>query len=306
MEEQSLAAPVSSAKSARRKRDNRLLILSIVIVSVASFAVLGLLVRSLLTVDDRPLQSVDQRDAVVAVAQAKANPTKLDAQVAAASASILTRDYEAALLYADRAVKLDPKSLSVKLLKAQALQASGDLKRARTVLKEVQKSVSKSTTLYANASAVLALIDEAEGKLEAAVEDMKVAKGGNPTNTDLLVRLAALQERIGKKDDAAATYGEALQYIPDLQVSLSALRAMKSGPADYELAKVAWQSGNKDEARRLMEQAAKESPKVAWLQVALGDFRVMIGDKPGAKVAYQAALSIDPANKEAKAGLDSL
>ena len=81
---------------------------------------------------------------------------------------------------------------------------------------------------------------------------------------------------------------------------------MKSGPADYELAKVAYQAGKKDEARRLMEQAATESPKVAWLQVALGDFRKLIGDTAGAKTAYEAALAIDPANAEAKAGLDSL
>jgi hypothetical protein len=55
-----------------------------------------------------------------------------------------------------------------------------------------------------------------------------------------------------------------------------------------------------------MEQAAKGAPNVAWLQVALGEFRAMTGDKEGARSAYQAALSIDPANEEAKAGLDAL
>jgi predicted negative regulator of RcsB-dependent stress response len=55
-----------------------------------------------------------------------------------------------------------------------------------------------------------------------------------------------------------------------------------------------------------MEQAASGSPGVAWLQVALGDFRAMIGDKEGARSAYQKALSIEPANEEAQAGLESL
>ncbi len=306
MEEQSPALPVASTQSSRRKRGNRLLIVSIVIVSLASFAVLGLLVTSLLTLDNRPLESVAQRDVVVAVAQAEANPRNLDAQMAAASTSVLVEDYEQALLYANRAVKLNPKSADAKMVKARALQASGDLKQARTLLEEIRKAEAESSALYAGTSLVIAAIDEAEGKPAAAVEGLKVAQAADPTNTDLLVHLAGLQERIGKKDEAAASYGEALRYIPDLEPALAALRAMKSGPADYQLAKAAWQVGNKDEARRLMEQAAKESPMVAWVQVALGEFLVMIGDKDGAKNAYQAALLIDPANEEAKAGLDSL
>ena len=160
--------------------------------------------------------------------------------------------------------------------------------------------------MYARATLVLAVIDEAEGKLAAAIENLKVAQAADPTNTDIIVQVASLQERTGKKDDAAESYGEALRYIPDLEPALVALRAMKSGPADYQLAMVAWEAGNKDEARRLMEQAAKESPKLAWVQVALGDFRVLIGDTEGARIAYQAALSVDPANEEAKARLDSL
>jgi tetratricopeptide (TPR) repeat protein len=296
----------SKTKSSRRKRGNRLLIVGIVIVSLASFAVLGLFVRSLLTVNSRPLQSVEQRDAVVAVAAAQANPRNIGAQMAASSTSVLAGEYEQALLYANRAVKLDPKSLEAKLAKADALRGGGDLKQARVLLQEIRKQDADSTGMYARATLILAVIDEAEGKLPAAIEDLKVAQAADPTNTDIIVHLAGLQERTGKKDDAAESYGEALKYIPDLERALVALRAMKSGPADYQLAMIAWEAGNKDEARRLMEQAAKESPKIAWVQVALGDFRVLIGDTEGARVAYQAALSVDPANEEAKARLDSL
>ena len=56
MEEQSLAVPVySNGKTSRKKRSNRWLIVAIVIVSLASFVVLGLLVTSILTVNSRPL-----------------------------------------------------------------------------------------------------------------------------------------------------------------------------------------------------------------------------------------------------------
>jgi tetratricopeptide (TPR) repeat protein len=302
MKEESPSVPAPPGKSSRRRRGNRLLIVSIVIVSLASFAMLGLLVNSVLTVDSKPLQSVEQRDAVVAVAAAKANPKNLNAQLAAANNSILAEDYKQALLYANQAVRLDAKSVEARLTKARALQVTGDLKQARTLLEEIRETVSKSQSAYGTASLILAVVDEAEGNLAAAVEDLKVAQAMDPVNTDLLLQLARLQERIGKKDDAAESYGEALLYIPDLEPALSALRAMKSGPADYQLATAAWRSGNKDEARRLMEQ----SPKLAWVQVALGDFRVMIGDKDGARIAYQAALSIDPANEAAKTGLDSL
>ena len=313
MEEQSPAAPVTTATApspprttSRRTRSNRWLIVAILIVSLASFVVLGLLATSVLSIKSKPLQTKAERDVVMTVAIAKDTPRDTDAQVAAATAYLLAGDFDQALVYVDRATKLAPKDPSLKLLKAQVYQGKGDLKKARALVEELRKSVDRSETLYATSGAVMALIDQAEGNLTAAVEEMKVALGGDPTSTDLLVNLARLQEQTGKKDDAAATYGKALQYIPDLEPALTALRAMKSGPADYELAKVAWQAGNKDEARRLMEQAAGESPKVAWLQVALGDFRKLIGDTAGAKTAYEAALALDPANAEAKAGLDSL
>lgn len=306
MEEQSLAVPVSSTKPTRREGGNGLLIVGIVVVSLASFAVLGLLASSLLTQDSRPLRTVEERDAVVAVAQAKANPKDFDAQVEAAGASIFAEEYDQALLYADRAVNLDPKSQTAKLAKARALQASGDLTQARKLLEQIRKTVDSSSAMYASTSLILAVIDEAEGKLASAVDHLKVAQAADPTNAERLVVLGGLEERIGKPDDAAASYGEALRYIPDYEPALAALRAMKSGAADYELAKVAWQAGNKDEARRLMEQAAKESPTVAWVQVALGEFRAMIGDKDGATNAYRAALAIDPKNEEATAGLSSL
>jgi hypothetical protein len=279
---------------------------AIVVVSLASFVVLGLLVSSVVTVNSRPLQTVVERDAIVAVATAKKKPRDVNSQIAAATASMAANDFKQALVYAGNAAKLEPRDSAVNLVLAQALLGSGDLKKARATVQAIQKGNKKSSVAYAQASGVMADIDEAEGKLAAAVEDLQVAILADRTNTDLLVHLASLQARIGKKEDAAATYGAALQYIPDLQTALTALRAMKSGPADYQLAKVAWQAGNKDEAKRLMEQAAKESPKLAWIQVALGDFRHLIGDSQGARAAYEAALAIDPSNKEAKAGLSGL
>lgn len=313
MEEQSPASPATTAAvpapagaTFRKRRSNRWLIVAILVVSLASFVVLGLLVSSILTVNSRPLQTKAERDVVTAVAIAKEKPKDSGAQANAAIAYLFVKDYDQALVYADRATKLKRNDPSLKLVKAQALQGTGDLKQARALVEDIQKSTQKSENMYAQAATVMAVIDEAEGKPAAAVEDLKAALGGDPTSTDLLLNLARLQQKIGKQEDAAATYGLALTYVPNLEQALAALRAMKSGPADYELAKVAYQAGNKDEARRLMEQAATESPKVAWLQVALGDFRKLIGDTVGAKTAYEAALAIDPTNAEAKAGLESL
>lgn len=313
MEEQSpttpdtaAAVPAPAGTTSRKKRSNRWLIVAILVVSLTSFVILGLLVTSILTVSSKPLQTKAERDVVASVAIAKEKPRDSGAQANAAIAYLFVKDFDQALVYADRANKLKRNDPSLKLLTAQVYQGKGDLKKARALIEDVRKSVSKSENMYAQAATVMALIDEAEGKLAAAVEDVKAALGGDPTSTDLLLNLARLQKKTGKPQDAAATYGEALKYIPDLEPALTALRAMKSGPADYELAKVAYQAGKKDEARRLMEQAATESPKVAWLQVALGDFRKLIGDKAGAKTAYEAALAIDPANQEAKAGLDTL
>ena len=169
-------------------------------------------------------------------------------------------------------------------LKAEALQGSGDLKQARALLEEIRKSVAKSDGYVREASHVMAVDRRGRGQAGGRRRRPEGGAGGRSHEHRPAASISrACRSEIGKKDDAAATYGEALQYIPDLEPALAALRAMKSGPADYQLAKVAWQAGNKDEARRLMEQAATESPKVAWLQVALGDFRKLIGDTAGAR-----------------------
>ena len=55
--------------------------------------------------------------------------------MAAASTSVLAGEYEQALLYANKAVNLDPKSLEAKLAKADALRGGGDLKQARALLR---------------------------------------------------------------------------------------------------------------------------------------------------------------------------
>ncbi|MCL4368751.1 MAG: tetratricopeptide repeat protein [Actinobacteria bacterium] len=293
-------------KARRRRKSNRWLILVIVILALTSIGVIVALGQQILTANDRPLQTIAQRNVVVTEARAKTNPRDVEAQLEAGKALLVAGEYDRGIAYADRALGAQKDNPGALQLKADGLVLKGDLKSARAILERILKSTSKAGGIYADASLSLARIDEQEGKLEAAVKDLETGILRDPSNATLQVQLARLQSKVGKKDAAVASYSEALRYIPDMPEAVQGLQDMKYGPADYALAKAAWEKGDKAAALQLMDQAMTHSPNIAWLHVALGDLRSMSGDAAGARAAYNQALALDPTNKEAAAGLAAL
>ncbi len=287
----------------RKRSHNKVLVAAILVVSAVCVVILGLTFWSVLGSRPKAPVSAAARDVIRAEAAVNASPKDLNNRVSAAKANYLAGNYDRAIQYADTAIQLGKDVPAADLLKGYALAAKGNVTEAR---KLYEKVASKEVADSADAYLALAEVDRAAGKYDKAVESLKKAQTFDSTDAMIGVELAKTQVSAGKLDDAVASYARALSMVPDLKEARDGLAEMQYGPAHYELAKVAWNQGRKTEAQTLMEKAVLTSPDLAWLHVALGDFRDMIGDKARAEAAYKDALSIDPRNKEAKAGLASL
>ena len=306
MNEQTLTIDDAPSPPKRRRQNNRWLVIAVSAVAVASILVLGLMIMTVLRSGSEPINDIARRDVVEAEADVKANPKDFDLRLKAADANLGAQEWDRAISHLDSALVLRPKDPGALLVKSQAYLGKGDIKTGRKILEDLRVGNGPGSKIYGEASIILATLDAQAGDLEAAVKDLEEAVKYESTDSTLLVALAAAQTRVGKKDDAVNSYAEALRFVPDMQEALDGLQGMNYGPAGYVLAQRAWAAGLKDEAGRFMEQAAKDSPQLVWIQVALGDFRILIGNTEGAKAAYEAALALDPNDKDAAAGLASL
>ena len=299
--------PGAGPKGSRRKRrSNRLLIVAIALVTVAALGVLALTGQQLMTADSRPLQSAKQRNVVVAEAKIAANPKNLGAYVEAVDANINAGNYDRALYLVDRALEVKKDEPGLKLAKAKVLVLKGDYQAARALADQVLEKNPEGSAQFGEASTIAAAVDEKMGDITGAIKHLQRGVQHDQSDALLHVVLAETFARAGKKDDAVASYAEALKYVPDLKEALAGLEAMNYGHADYQLALAAYASGRKDEALRLMKKAAQDSPTLPWIQVALGDYYALVGDAANAAAAYNAALALDPKNKDAAAGLAAL
>lgn len=303
MEQTSALETVPAAKGRKKRSSNKLLVAAILVIGVLSVAVLGLTIWTVMGTDTTAPQSVAQRGVIVAEAAVEANPKDVPARIAAAKANLLAGNYDRAIEYADSAIKLGKDVSGADLLKGQAYAAKGDEGAARKLFEKLANGESSDATM---ALLSLAALDAAAGKFEPALASLAKAVEMDPLDANIKVELANIQVAAGKLDEAVATYVSALQLVPDLEPAFGGLAKMEYGPAEFILAQAAWERGEKDEAARLMQRAVDLSPEIAWLHVALGDFREMVGDKVGAETAYRAALAKDPNSEEAKAGLAAL
>jgi tetratricopeptide (TPR) repeat protein len=304
--EQSATLQTQRPKIKKKRKGNRWLTASIVGVGVLCLIVVALMAWTLLGDRSVAPKSAAQRDVITAEAAMSAKPNDFQARLDAANANTAAGKYDRAVTLATLALNMDKAQAAyVWLAIGQAQAAKGDIARARTSLGKVvvtQLGGQDQAGFYA----VLASMDVKQGKFAGAASNLQKATVADPTNTDYLVLLADNQVRAGQKDAAIITYQKALQYVPDLKAPHDALVQMKYGPASYVLARMAWDAGNKAQAKRMMELALTQSPDLPWLNVALGDFRALNGDVAGAKAAYNHALALDPADKEAKAGLAAI
>ncbi|MBU2601886.1 MAG: tetratricopeptide repeat protein [Actinobacteria bacterium] len=295
-------APVPPVTRKKRSK-NRTLIAAILAVGVLSLSLLGLMLWTVLGSQTEAPRSAAERDVALAEAAVEADPNNPAARVDAARINLLAGDYDRAIEYADSAIKLSPELASAELVKGYAYAAKGDEAAARELYEKVAKG---ETNTAAEALLALAIMDKKAGSLESAIESLEKAIEIDSMDALKRVELGKIQVAAAKPAEALASYASALRLVPDLEEGLEALREMQYGPAEYLLAQMAWEQGDRDEATRLMENAVEVSPDMAWLHVALGDFRAMQGDTAGAKTAYTNALGVDSSNQDAKDALAAL
>ncbi len=291
-------------RSGSGRRTERILIAGIVAAAVVSVALLGGLVYFVFGGANEPPQTAVQRDVLVAETDARNSPKSAAAQLAAGWANLVAEDYDEALSYADRTLQLEEGAIDALVLKGLVSEAKGDLGKARALLLEAGEANREGSI---EAYSRLASLEQRQGDLELAVEYLTRATTLAPTDAQLKVDLARLNAATGDKEAARQNLILALQYLPDEPQLRDEFAALSYGPADYDMARLAFAEGRPEEAETLMRLAVEHSPDIAWLQVALGDFLLDIKNDPaGAEQAYNQALEIDPDNEEARAALESL
>lgn len=248
-------------------------------------------------------KTVAERDVVTAEAAVAADAESVDARLEAARANLLVEEFDRASAYADQALELQPGLADALLIKGDAAAGLGDDEGARRLYEE---AVATNQPLAVNALLKLAAMDEDAGLLDEAAARLEDALVVSPANATVLVALGRVYAELGKNEESRNAFASSLNYVPDMEGAIAGLTALDYGPAKYDLALVAWNSGDRSGAEAFMEQALTISPDIAWLQVAYGDFFAMVGDPAKARAAYERALSIDPDNTDARDALEEL
>jgi tetratricopeptide (TPR) repeat protein len=134
-----------------------------------------------------------------------------------------------------------------------------------------------------------ALLDQVQ-QLSLARAAYKEAAERDPYDINALITAARLAEEQGDLTEARAKFQRAVEVDPLNPATLKAA-------ATYEL-----RHGVAQEARDLLEEAVQLLPDEAPLWASLGDARAVLGDREGAREAYDRALELDPENETALRG----
>lgn len=247
------------------------------------------------------------------------DPGNADAWYVLGSLRNLQDDLAGAASAAQQAVDLEPDLVEAQRLLALALFNLGDIDEslsAAQALVSLEPQAAQNHALlgdiYAGLQqweaaaqayeAALALADDATtrivlglvrmqlGQIDAAVEQYQAALALEPDNATAWQSLGDAFAQQGNLAEAAGAYEESLA-IED------------SALARGQLANVYWQQGDVDQAIVQYEQAVALDPTQPRLQVRLGGLYASRGRLAEAEAAFRAALSSDPENADALAGL---
>ena len=128
----------------------------------------------------------------------------------------------------------------------------------------------------------LALLFEATGEPEMAIDELNAALRHHPDHLDLLVNRGAIQGTLKRYADAEADLRRALRLAPG------------HPGAHYNLGLVLWKKGLPGEASDEFRKAVEADRENAGAWYYLGDARNQTGDLAGAQQALEEAVRIDP------------
>lgn len=176
------------------------------------------------------------------------------------------------------------------------------------------------------AELLLARLDESEGNDAAAMERLGAIVEKQSTHVRALVRLASLQERNQKIEEAEANYRSVIVVAPENVTALNNLaylvasrdgdlaeavtlaqRAREHSPDGYAgtaliddtLGWIHYLRGSYPAAVLSLQAAAEGAPKVALIQYHLAMAQAKNGNIETAQVAYDAGVALDPNIPEA-------
>ncbi len=127
----------------------------------------------------------------------------------------------------------------------------------------------------------LALLFEAGGEPEMAIDELNAALRHHPDQVDLLVNRGAIQGTLKRYPEAEADLRRALRLAPG------------HAGAHYNLGLVLWKKGLPEDASAEFQRAVEKDRDHTAAWYYLGDARNQAGDLPGAQQALEEAVRLD-------------
>ncbi len=158
------------------------------------------------------------------------------------------------------------------------------------------------------------------GRYAEALRHLDDAVRLAPLNPEGYHNRGVIYEKMGRLDDAAAQYRQALRYAPSYEasrralsrLSVAAVPATPLGAAVTEAMALARQAshlarrGDYRAAMKLLDRAEQSAPRLALLHQYRANVAFLMGDKEGARRALQKALEIEPDNELYKSNLEKV
>lgn len=245
--------------------------------------------------------------------QVAADDTSTFAEMAAVSARLKRKEYDAALLAASAMVKKQPNSVSVLNLRGQIQM----LRNNRTDARRDLEAAVKLDPAFFPAVANLAAVDLLEKKPEIAQKRFEDVIKGDPRNFSAYMALAALRQSLkAPKGEVTALLAQAIQASPtepgprlqlidlrlrakDLKEALAAAQdAVAALPNDTmvldALGRVQMESGNAQQAVATFRRLLNLDPKSPLPHTRLGDLLITARDYKAAEASLRRALELQP------------
>ncbi len=156
----------------------------------------------------------------------KNKPDYPDALIGLAKHSLMERDVDAAMRFAEQAVSKNPQDTNAWLFKGDLLRAQGKIEPALSAYEQVLKLQPDNTPANINK----AYLEIATGKFDAAKASIDVARKATPNSLIVFYTQALLDFRQGKPEAALESLQQVLRVAPEHMPSI-----LLSGAVQYSL-----------------------------------------------------------------------
>jgi putative inorganic carbon (HCO3(-)) transporter len=140
----------------------------------------------------------------------------------------------------------------------------------------------------------LAALHNGRGDTQRALDDYRTGLKHDPTDVDAWRNAGRLAEALAQRELALSAFRRAVSLDPNNEKTINDL-------ATYEI-----RTGRPADAERRLTTGVRLLPRAPELWASLGEARRALGDRSGARAAYERAREIQPSEPTAAAGLRTL